>query len=253
MVVLARAEAAEKRCVELELIVTSSVKHMEKFRSIAEPPRSKFYHNGFTPEVDLCCLEVLLLGGGVARNVVPQSFTIFANFFGVKIPLRAESMKVPTGKVDGKQTYGDKAMSCVPSRTHMKRLLPVLYQLHKLQVGKELLVGGLANYCYGSDGAESLQRDFVLHQLTRRVDGKLQTMSVDIKQVSCKTSEAQAESFLETLKDIAQLCHRAGITEDLSPLTTSPMVTSSINDRAASARKAARLVLAKLLKVHVDS
>lgn len=169
-----RAAAAEKRAAELEAKLEEAMALAEKFKAIAEPPRSKFYHNGFTPEVELCCLEVMLLGGGIARNSVPELFTIFGNFYGVTIPLRSEGIKVPAGKVDGKMTYEKKPALCIPSKTHCKGLLPVLNQLHKLQVGKELLRGGLnAHFCYGSDAAESLQRDFVLHQLTRRVDGKL--------------------------------------------------------------------------------
>mgnify|MGYP007078087322 CR=1 FL=1 len=239
---------------ELQAQLKAATEEAARFKAIAEPPRSKFYNNGFTPEVDLCALEVMLLGGGVARNQVPELFTIFGNFFGVKIPLRNQSMRVPAGKVDGKMTYTDKPMLCTPSKTHCKRLLPVLNQLHKLHVGKELLRGGVnAHFCYGSDGAESLQRDFVLHQLTRRVEGKLHTISVDMQQMHSKGSEAQAESFIGSLKEIAELCKRAGITEDISPLITNPNVTSSINDRAAAARKAARLVLAKLLGVDVDT
>lgn len=226
----------------------------QRFKAIAQPPREKFYHNGFTPEVELCCCEVMLLGGGVARNSVPELFVIFANFLAVKIPLRSEGIKVPARIVDGKMTYVTKPVACIPCKSHCKGLLPVLNQLHKLQVGKELLAGGLnAHYCYANDGAESLQRDFILHQLTRRVDGKLQTMSVNIGQLHSKTAETQAKSFLEDLKEIAVLCQRAGITKEVSPLITNPNVTSSINDRAATARKTARLVMAKLRGVEVET
>jgi hypothetical protein len=106
---------------------------------------------------------------------------------------------------------------------------------------------------YSSDGAESLQRDFVLHQLTHRVNGKLQTTCVDFQQMVSKTSAAQADKFMESLEEIAQLCKRAGISEEISHLITNPDVRSSMNDRAAPARKAARLVLAKLQGVEVDT
>lgn len=83
--------------------------------------------------------------------------------------------------------------------------------------------------------------------------GKLQTISVDIQQLHSKTSEAQADGFIQSLREIAELCKRAGITDEISPLITNPNVTSSINDRAAAARRAARLVLAKLLGVDVET
>eukprot|EP00965_Chrysotila_dentata_P026525 878955-Pleurochrysis_carterae.AAC.1 len=57
-----------------------------------------------------------------------------------------------------------------------------------------------------------------------------------------KTAAAQAEAFKESLRETAELLRDVGITEtmELRILDVSP--ASTMNDRAAAARKVARLV-----------
>jgi hypothetical protein len=136
----------------------------ERLLAIVEPAKEKWFYDGFTPSLELVCIEVCTLGGGVACNVVPELFYIFARFFGIKIPMRQENMQVsrthpymnahrtnsfrtvalqvPDKKVAGKMTYKSKPMDCVPCKTHVKSLMPVVNQLHKLQVGEMLFNAG---------------------------------------------------------------------------------------------------------------
>eukprot|EP00965_Chrysotila_dentata_P173563 5729823-Pleurochrysis_carterae.AAC.1 len=57
-----------------------------------------------------------------------------------------------------------------------------------------------------------------------------------------KTSEAQAEAFKESLRETASLLRDVGITEAMKPRILDFAPASTIHDRAAAARKAARLV-----------
>eukprot|EP00965_Chrysotila_dentata_P097308 3215981-Pleurochrysis_carterae.AAC.1 len=57
-----------------------------------------------------------------------------------------------------------------------------------------------------------------------------------------KTSAAQAEAFNKSLRETAKLLRDVGITETMEPRTFDFVPASTVNDRAAAARKAARLV-----------
>lgn len=237
----AREAQLEKRVAELEGKLAQVTSREQAFKQVAEPPKSKFYRNGFEPVIELAAIEAML--AGASCNAVPRLFVIFARAFGVTIPVRnEEGTSVPVRKVDGKMVYEKKLLLCIPSRTHCKGLMGVLNQLHKLQVGEWLQCA--ENCCYISDGAESLQRDWCAHLLSRRDEnGKLDLMHVDVTQLMSKASERQAESFRSSLSFIAETCKKAGVTEEISPLITGFKPVASMNDRAAAARKAARLVL----------
>lgn len=236
----AREVSLQHRIVELEARLVDAASHIERLKAVAEPPKSKFYNHGFEPVIELAAIEAML--AGASCNMVPQLFVIFARAFGVTIPFRNDKgTSVPVGKVDGKMVYEKRKLLCIPGRTHCKGLMGVLNQLHKLQVGEWLQ--SAENCCYISDGAESLQRDWCAHLLSRRgADGKLDLMHVDVSQLVSKASEAQAESYRSALASIAQMCKDAGVTEDISPLITAFKPVASMNDRASTARKAARLV-----------
>eukprot|EP00965_Chrysotila_dentata_P064668 2144245-Pleurochrysis_carterae.AAC.1 len=57
-----------------------------------------------------------------------------------------------------------------------------------------------------------------------------------------KTSAAQAKAFKESLRETAKLLRDVGITETIEPRILDFVPASTINDRAAAVRKAARLV-----------
>jgi hypothetical protein len=96
-------------------------------------------------------------------------------------------------------------------------------------------------YCYISDGAESLQSEWCAHLLSRRgADGKLNISALDLSLMNAKTAEAQSQSFTDSLKLTAELLRDVGVTEEISPLIVDFKPESSMNDRASTARKAAR-------------
>lgn len=151
----------------------------------------------------------------------------------MKIPLRGERIRVPAGKVDqGKMTHQEKAMTCIPSKTHCKGLLPVLNKLHKIQVGKELPPTHATRGRQASDH-----------------------VSVNIRQLHSKTAEAQARGFVPRRceRDCrvvqASRCHDGHFASHHQ----SECDLLAINDRASTARKAARMVLAKLRGVEVET
>ena len=126
-----------------------------KYRAVAEPDKSHFKTNGaFSLAVDLAIAECLTRAN-VSRNKVSELFLVFARFFGVKLP--THTRKVPLKKVNGKMTYVERELLYVPGRTHVKEVCATLNQVHKLQVGSELLKAGDTKYCYIADGGESLQ------------------------------------------------------------------------------------------------
>ena len=47
------------------------------------------------------------------------------------------------------------------ARTHVNEVCATLNQVHKLQIGSELLEAGDTTYCYIADGGESLQIDYL--------------------------------------------------------------------------------------------
>eukprot|EP00965_Chrysotila_dentata_P079820 2632811-Pleurochrysis_carterae.AAC.1 len=57
-----------------------------------------------------------------------------------------------------------------------------------------------------------------------------------------KTSKAQAEAFKESLREMAALFRDVGITTAMEPRISNFVSASTMNDRAAAARKAACLV-----------
>jgi len=102
---------------------------------------------------------------------VPELFVTFARFFGAKLP--THKRKVPLKKVNGKMTYVERELLYVPGRTHVKEVCATLNQVHKLQIGSELLEAGDTKYCYIADGGESLQIDYLAQLLSRRdADGE---------------------------------------------------------------------------------
>ena len=214
-------------------------KETDKYRAIAEPPGEYFSKGGFTLAVDLAIAESLTKAH-VSRNQVPILFIIFARFFRIRIP--THTRKVPYKKVEGRMTHVERELLYLPGKSHVKRVCSTLNQAHKLQVGVQLLESE-DDYCYISDGAESLQSEWLIQLLSRRdASGKLQVTALDLNRLHSKTSEAQHEAFKGSLKLVAELLRDLGITEEVSPRLLNFKVASTMNDRAAPARKAARLV-----------
>ena len=120
----------------------------------------------------------------------------------------------------------------------------MLYKAHQLQIGLELLESAEVERCYISDGAESLQSEWLCQLLSRRDpnSGELKVSALDLSELQCKTAEAQHAAFKESLKAMAELLRDVGITDDLSPAILGFKPSSSMNDRAPVARKLARLV-----------
>ena len=140
-------------------------------RAVAEPDKSHFKTNGaFSLGVDLAITECLTRSN-VSRKKVPELFLVFARFFGAKLP--THKRKVPLKKVNRKMTYVERQLLHVPGRTHVKEVCATLNQVHKLQIGSELLEAGDTKYCYIVDGGESLQIDYLAQLLSRRnADGE---------------------------------------------------------------------------------
>ncbi|EOD05234.1 hypothetical protein EMIHUDRAFT_198838 [Emiliania huxleyi CCMP1516] len=124
-----------------------------KYKGIAEPDASHFRNGGgYTLEHDL------------------------TRFYRIKLPTHVQ--RVPHKKVAGKMTYVERTLLYVGGKTHVKEVCAVLNQAHKLQVGVQLLESPNDSYCYISDGAESLQTDYLAQLLSRRdASGRLQTIA----------------------------------------------------------------------------
>ena len=213
---------------------------VKKLKEITEPQKEYFHQGGFTLAVDLAIAESICKAH-VSRNQVPLLFIIFARFFRITLP--KHSRRVPYKKVDGKMTSVERELLYVPGKTHVKEVCATLNMAHKLQIGTQLLETEGDSYCYVADGAESLQSEYLVQLLSRRDEnGKLQTTALDLNLLHSKTSEAQAAAFRESLRLTAELLKDLGITDEVSPRLLAFTPASTMNDRAAPARKAARLV-----------
>ena len=74
----------------------------------------------------------------------------------------------------------------------MKELGATLNAAHKLQIGVQLLETPGVPYTYISDGAESLQSEWLAQLLSMHdADGHLKCTALDLSLLHSKTSEAQ--------------------------------------------------------------
>eukprot|EP00965_Chrysotila_dentata_P133848 4426965-Pleurochrysis_carterae.AAC.1 len=77
-------------------------------------------------------------------------------------------------------THFEKELLYIPGKTHVKEACATLNQAHELQVGTQLLEAD-DGYCYISDGAESVQTEYLAQLLSRRnADGNLKATAFDL-------------------------------------------------------------------------
>ena len=215
-----------------------------RLKAIAEPTKARFKKgNHFNAETDLAVIQVLALG--LARRKVPKLFGIFARLFGIKLPGRM--IEVPGPIVDGKRTKVMRFVFDTPHASHCKELAGVMYELNKLQVGQwlmEYMNSDESSCCWLADGAEAQQLERFGQLLARRIDGKLQTMALDCATLEGKTGEEAAGAFKASIEEVIKLLEEAGLADARSAeLLRRFLPTCSMNDRASTARKAARIVL----------
>eukprot|EP00965_Chrysotila_dentata_P130426 4312344-Pleurochrysis_carterae.AAC.1 len=74
-------------------------------------------------------------------------------------------------------TQVEKELLYIPGKTQVKEVCATLNQAHNLQIGTQLLEAD-DGYCYISDGAESLQTEYLAQLLSRRdADGNPKAMT----------------------------------------------------------------------------
>ena len=239
-----KLEAVEAQCAKLQAELEAAQAEAAKFKAIAEPTKARFkLGNHFNAETELACISVMHLG--IARQKIPKLFPIFARLLGVKLPYR--EIKVPGPIVDGKRTSVVKRLPETPQATHCKELAGVSYELNKLQVGQwllEFMNSDESSCCYIADGAEAQQMERIGTVLSRRVNGKLELRALDLSTASSKTAEAQASAYHESIEEVIKLMEEAGLADArAAELLRRFLPTCACNDRASTARLAARLVL----------
>ena len=77
-------------------------------------------------------------------------------------------MLVPHKMLQGTMQYIEREITFIPGRTHVQEVCAGLYKAHQLQIGLELLESAEVERCYISDGAESLQSEWLCQLLSRR-------------------------------------------------------------------------------------
>ena len=98
--------------------------------------------------------------------------------------------------------------------------------------------------CYLADRAAAQQLQRLGQVLSRRIDGKLQLMALDLNTVESKTGEAQAAAFKESIEEAVKLMAEAGLVDARgAELLRRFMPTCAMNDRASNGRKAVRIIL----------
>ena len=211
---------------------------------------------------------------GISPHVAPAVFIMMAYFYGIKLPSRQKKVLVGHDE-NGKRMYEVKHLLFVAGATHMKELPAIGGELHKLQVGEWLRMDPEANYCYVADGANAQQKDILAQLLYRRnkETGKLESMAMSIDEIIDKSADGQQTKYKSSLASIADAWNEAaelGLLDDdvhaaaeepgdeaaapetaeeahdqrrkaLRAKITDLCAASTMNDRAATARKAARL------------
>ena len=240
----ARVEELAATKVALRKELAAKEEERARLSAVAEPVQQRFFKSGhFTAAVDLAIISALQLG--VSRGKVPNLFMIFARLFGIKPPGRPK--QVPGKWVEGKRTTVERYVLYFPGETHVQDVAGVMYQLNKLQVGEwlvEHVESDETSCCYLADGAESQQIDYLGTLLARRVDGELQIRALDLAKLGGKTAEAQAAAFRHSMAEVVELMEKAErLDARVAELLRRFVPTCSMNDRASTARAAARQVL----------
>eukprot|EP00965_Chrysotila_dentata_P044682 1485150-Pleurochrysis_carterae.AAC.1 len=195
----------------------------ELAKGFTEPGKEYFHRDGFTLAVELAIAEAITTAH-VSRNQVLALFLTFARFFRIKLPSH--------------RRWQDDARR---GKTHVKEVCATLNQAHKLQIGTQLLEAD-DGYCATSPAAPSrvLRPAALPPRCRRQLEGDNARLEHAPEQEL--TSKAQVEAFKESLRETAALLSDVGITEAMEPRILNFAPASTMNDRAASAREAARLV-----------
>ena len=121
------------------------------------------------------------------------------------------------------------------------------YELNKLQCGQWLLKymeSDESSCCIIADSAEAQQIDRVGTVLSRRINGKLETLALDLAPAEGKTAAAEAAGFEGSMEEVVKLMEEAGLVDERgAELLRRFLPTCSMNDRASTARLAARIIL----------
>jgi hypothetical protein len=98
--------------------------------------------------------------------------------------------------------------------------------------------------CYLADGAESQQVDYLGQLLSRRVNGKLEIKALSLDALKGKSADDQAAAFRSSIEEMSELMLKAGLVDArAAELIRRFLPTCTMNDRASSARAAARKAL----------
>lgn len=246
-----RANGVEVEKLEAELAavreqLAAAKAARDQYKAIAEPPAAFFSTKGHvSAHMDRAGIEALQLG--VSCGKLPRLFRWAARTFGITIPAR--EIGVSAKKVDGKMTTAKRNLLLLPGASHCKFLRAVMAQLNKLQaaewMGDLLSDQDEQSCCYIADGAESQQHEWLAQLLSKRLpDGKIDLMAIDMAVMGSKTAEAQAARFRAALEEIAAMGEKAGFLDAARAERLRNFIpTCGMNDRAANARKATRIIL----------
>lgn len=80
--------------------------------------------------------------------------------------------------------------------------------------------------------------------LSRRVDGRIELIALDLNLLKGKTAEAQAAAFHHSIEEMTMLMEKAGLADvRAAELLRRFLPSCTMNDRASTARCASRLIL----------
>jgi hypothetical protein len=263
-------------------MLSAAQKEAAKYKAIAEPPTESFFKDGhYTTKLDLTALEVIATLG-VAANVVPELFLIFGRFYGVKIPSRTINVRTGTinGErtyekrvvlyIPGKTHI--KELPAIGGELH--NIQVGCWLLEGIDECYCYIADG-ANSMQQEIYAQLLSR-------RNTQTGKLESRALSISAISDKSSEGQHAKYKEALEACGEAWEAAAAAGHLDELDTDSTVgdaaqdpepppngegfhqqrrerelreiiakrnklvhltaASAMNDRAADARKTARLV-----------
>jgi len=233
------AELAQARTALAEAVALAN-----NYKAVAEPAKERFHDsNHYTPEIDKMFLH--LLCAEVPRRRASTVVKIVAEFLGVKVPTRTRKVHGRRAS-DGSRTSADVELPWIPGNTHVKSLAAVAMHLNKLHVGEWLLEhfdSDETSTCYGADGAESQQQEFLGAILSRRINGVLDIKALDLSVLNSKAAEAQAERFNDVMAAMADAMQDVGWASTAeAQMLRRYRPDCTIQDRASTARKGGRWV-----------
>merc|ERR1711927_32380 len=214
----------------------------DKYHAIAAPPPEKFFAKGhYTADVDLTALQVIA-ELGVAATAVSPLFKIFGDFFGVTIPSHEREVQLRGAGAEGKRQYAKRKLLLIRRNKESGKLesraLSIDEISDKTSAGQQQkFKAALASIAEAWEEADALGLLRDVREEAAAAGGEA------ARGATAEGEAAEGEAAEGEAVDAAgfHAQRRKALRAKLRAKIAGLRASSTMNDRAAPARKAARL------------